>query len=64
MLMHRPQTLQLGFGSITLLQKLTPPPPISKSWIRACSPPQMVQGYVSTSSLHYHYNTLKKRARF
>ena len=38
MLMHRPQTPQLGFGSITLLQKFTPPP-ISKSWIRACSPP-------------------------
>ena len=63
MLMHRPQTPQPGFGSITLLQKF-PPPPISKSWIRACSPPQMVQGYVSTSSLHYHYNILKKRARF
>ena len=33
MLMHRPQTPQPGFGSITLLQKFTP---ISKSWIRAC----------------------------
>ena len=27
MLMHRPQTPQPGFGSITLLQTLTPPPP-------------------------------------
>ena len=25
MLMHRPQTPQPGFGSITLLQKFTPP---------------------------------------
>ena len=27
MLMHRPQTPQPGFGSITLLRKVTPPPP-------------------------------------
>ena len=27
MLVHRPQTPQTGFGSITLLQKFTPPPP-------------------------------------
>ena len=31
MLIHRPQTPQPGFGSITLLQNS---PPISKSWIR------------------------------
>ena len=64
MLMHRPQTPQLGFGSITLLQKFTPPPPFQNPGSAPAPPPQMVQGYVSTSSLHYHYNTLKKRARF
>ena len=65
MLMHRPQTPQLGFGSITLLQKFTPPPHFKILDPRLLPPPpQMVQGYVSTSSLHYHYNTLKKRARF
>ena len=63
MLMHRPQTPQPGFGSITLLQKFTPPFQNPRS-APAPPPPQMVQGYVSTSSLHYHYNILKKRARF
>ena len=65
MLMHRPQTPQPGFGSITLLQKFTPPPFQNPGSAPAPpSPHQMVQGYVSTSSLHYHYNILKKRARF
>ena len=40
MLMHRPQTPQPGFGSITLLQKFTP---ISKSWIRACNDEKITQ---------------------
>ena len=38
MLMHRPQTPQPGFGSITLLQKFTPhfkilDPRLRQSWI-------------------------------
>ena len=39
MLMHRPQTPQLGFGSITLLKKFTPPPPPFQNPGSAPAPP-------------------------